>query len=148
IYGKSKALGEIFNDPHLTIRTSIIGHELFRKNSLLEWFLSQKGIVQGYSEAFFSGVTTNELSAIILQLISYSNFPSGLYHIAGQKISKYDLLKAINEIYECSLMIQSVGEPKIDRSLDSRKAVSEGIYKAKSWREMINTMKKVSQTEA
>src|SRR6185437_6432951 len=43
LYGTSKLLGEI-DAPHaITLRTSIIGHELQGAGGLLEWFLSQEG---------------------------------------------------------------------------------------------------------
>src|SRR6185295_17855535 len=44
LYGKSKFLGEVRYAPHaLTLRTSIIGRELFHHKSLLDWFLAQRG---------------------------------------------------------------------------------------------------------
>ena len=44
IYGISKKFGEVTMNNSITIRTSIIGHELNTKFGLLEWFLSQKKI--------------------------------------------------------------------------------------------------------
>ena len=35
-------------DNTITIRTSIIGHELSSKHGLLEWFLSEKDNVYGF----------------------------------------------------------------------------------------------------
>ena len=43
IYGKTKSLGEITDNTHVTIRTSIIGPELKSNGvSLLDWFLKEK----------------------------------------------------------------------------------------------------------
>ena len=53
IYGKSKLLGELNNKNIITIRKSVIGHELDSKKGLLEWFLNQEGSVEGYKEAIF-----------------------------------------------------------------------------------------------
>src|SRR5690606_33217851 len=39
IYGRSKLLGELSYGHCLTLRTSIIGHELKRHSSLIDWFL-------------------------------------------------------------------------------------------------------------
>lgn len=39
LYGKSKCLGEVSYGKHLTLRTSIIGHELTSAVSLVDWFL-------------------------------------------------------------------------------------------------------------
>ena len=66
IYGRSKSLGEIINAHDLTIRTSIIGPELIRNGEgLFNWFMSQKGDISGYSNVFWSGVTTLELAKCI-----------------------------------------------------------------------------------
>ena len=66
-YGKYKALAEkkIKNNT-LIIRTSIIGHEIEgKKLSLLEWFLNNKKTISGYNYAYFSGLTTLEISKVI-----------------------------------------------------------------------------------
>ena len=58
LYGISKLLGEVA-DPHaITLRTSIIGHELQSRGGLLEWFLSQQGQCRCYTRAIFSGFPT------------------------------------------------------------------------------------------
>jgi dTDP-4-dehydrorhamnose reductase len=42
--------------PHcVTLRTSIIGHELSGRHGLIEWFLAQEGSVRGFARAVFSG---------------------------------------------------------------------------------------------
>ena len=73
LYGKSKYIGELHGNNSLTIRTSIIGHEIASKESLLEWFLSQEGSINGYSNAIFSGLTTLELSKILEKIILFHN---------------------------------------------------------------------------
>ena len=66
IYGVTKLLGEITDKPNvLTIRTSIIGHENNRSASLVDWFLSSSGTVNGYKNAVFSGFPTVVLSGIL-----------------------------------------------------------------------------------
>ncbi|MDC0465114.1 sugar nucleotide-binding protein, partial [Pseudomonadales bacterium] len=52
-YGLSKRLGETISDHNLVIRTSIIGHEINGKLSLLDWFLSADDEVQGYSNVMY-----------------------------------------------------------------------------------------------
>ena len=69
IYGLSKFKGEVFSANTLTLRTSIIGHELGTRHSFLEWFLNSNGSVQGYKKAFFSGLTTLELSKFIEKIL-------------------------------------------------------------------------------
>jgi dTDP-4-dehydrorhamnose reductase len=58
LYGKTKYLGELHENHCLTLRTSIIGLELSRRKSLVEWFLAQRGTIKGYKKAIFSGFTT------------------------------------------------------------------------------------------
>lgn len=97
IYGKTKSLGEITDNTHVTIRTSIIGPELKSNGvSLLDWFLKEKNSeINGYSKAIWSGVTTLELAKIIKIVID--SHITGLYHVTNnEKISKYELLKLFN----------------------------------------------------
>ena len=93
LYGRTKALGEI-NYPHtLTIRSSFIGQELFDKTELLDWFLSQGGKqIKGFTNTFYSGVSTLYLARVVKDIIQ--NYPklNGLYQLAPESpISKYDL---------------------------------------------------------
>lgn len=99
MYGKSKSLGEINNRNDLTIRTSIIGPELkVNGEGLFHWFMNQKGSIKGYTEAFWSGVTTLELAKFIDHGID--NELSGLLHLTnGNKISKFDLLNLLKKIW-------------------------------------------------
>ncbi len=139
-YGISKALGEVSSKNCLTLRTSIIGHELNTKNSLLEWFLSQNKSIKGYKNAIFSGFTNLELSKIIIRIIQ--DFPnlSGLYNIASSPISKYDLLKLIAYKYEKNIEIIPDQNFKINRSLDGEKFKSETGIEIKQWQVMIEEL--------
>ena len=49
LYGKSKYLGEVYFPHTVTLRTSIIGHELQNPHGLVEWFLEQKDRCHGYT---------------------------------------------------------------------------------------------------
>ena len=76
VYGLSKLKGEIIKNKNcLTIRTSIIGHELDSNISLLDWFLSTKGEIEGYSKAFFSGLTTLEHAKVLDKFIIPNKSP-------------------------------------------------------------------------
>ena len=44
LYGRTKLLGELSGAGELTLRTSMIGHELGSRQGLVEWFLAQSGI--------------------------------------------------------------------------------------------------------
>lgn len=121
-YAVSKALGEIVNDKDLTIRTSIIGPEL-KKNGigLFNWVLNQTGEINGYTNAYWSGISTIELAKFINKIINGSNFPVGLIHLTNNvKINKYYLLQIIKEVFELNnIEIKESGQYKVDKSFIS-----------------------------
>ena len=140
-YGKTKAKGEIINCKNiLTIRTSTIGHEFNTKHGLLEWFLMQEECL-GYNNALFSGLTTIELAKIINDLIIPNRELCGIYHISGNTISKFDLLKIINEIYITNIVLKKNSKVVIDRSLNSNKFKKQTGYFPLKWKDQILEMK-------
>ncbi|NQW57550.1 MAG: SDR family oxidoreductase [Polynucleobacter sp.] len=146
LYGRSKLLGEITdNDRVLTIRTSIIGHELRGGHSLVNWFLSQSGSAQGYTQAIFSGLPTNELAKIILDCIIQWPELNGLYHVSADPINKYDLLDLIAKAYKKDINISKNETVKIDRSLNHAKFSMATGYKAQNWNTLITSMKEFNQ---
>ena len=140
IYGRSKLLGEVSSEHCITLRTSIIGPELKTKNGLLEWFLSQNDSCEGYSRAIFSGLPTIILAKMIAETIIPMRELHGLYHVASQPISKYDLLKLIAEKYDKEIEITPSSELVIDRSLCADKFENITGYKPPEWPNMIETM--------
>lgn len=140
IYGRSKLLGEISYSNTLTLRTSIIGHELQTKYSLLNWFLDQKKFVEGYKNAFFSGLTTLEIAKVLDRFIISNKKLEGLYHFSGKKICKYNLLNLIKKVYKKDIKININRNIKINRSLNSNSLKIITGYKPKSWNKIIKEM--------
>jgi dTDP-4-dehydrorhamnose reductase len=141
LYGKSKYLGEVYTDHAVTLRTSIIGHELTVPTfGLLEWFLGQGNKTNGYTKAIFSGFTTNELSKIILDIVIPQKLTGNVYNVAATPISKYDLLKIMADVYKKDIEIVPSEALVIDRSLNGEKFKSVTGYTAPSWPEMISQM--------
>ncbi|MXV18260.1 dTDP-4-dehydrorhamnose reductase family protein [Deinococcus xianganensis] len=140
LYGRSKFLGEVADGHALTLRTSIIGPELSRKTSLLEWVLAQQGQVRGFQKAIFSGLTTLELSRVIEKLLLEYPGASGLYQVSSEPIDKYELLMLIREAYRLPLDIQPDDQLAIDRSLDSSRFRQEFNYQPPAWAAMIGEM--------
>ena len=140
LYGKSKFLGEVHDTHCITLRTSIIGTELMRKKSLLEWFLAQTGTVQGYQKAIFSGFTTLEMASIIDKLLVKYPRATGLYHVSSAPISKFDLLTKIKEQLQLSVHIVPNDSLNIDRSLDSSRFQKEFGYMPPSWDSMLEVL--------
>ncbi len=141
LYGRSKALGEIVDQSNcITLRTSTIGHEIETRFGLLEWFLHQNSYCSGFSKAIFSGVTTLELARVIKNIVIPNQNFFGLYNIAAEPISKYDLLCLIANVYRKDLEIIKNDEFVIDRSLSPHKFFKSTGYIAPSWINMIRDM--------
>lgn len=141
LYGRSKLLGEVNQYPHcLTLRTSIIGHELKSKLGLVEWFLSQRGKVRGFTHAIYSGFPTVELARIIRDYVLVRPDMNGLYHVSSAPINKYDLLRLVADRYNKSIDIEPYATFCCDRSLDSSNFRNATGYVPRSWEEMIDHM--------
>lgn len=141
LYGKSKYLGELHNSKHaITLRTSIIGHELNSQVSLIDWFLSQGSTVKGYTKAIFSGFPTVELAFIIKDLVLPKPELSGLYHVAAEPISKFDLLQMTAAVYGKKCDITADDSVVIDRSLDSSRFAAATGYESPGWNDLIVKM--------
>lgn len=119
LYGRSKAMGEVDSEVALTLRTSIIGPELKTNGTgLFHWFMNQKSEVSGYTQAFWSGVTTLELSRIILHILPAGL--SGVLHVTnGERISKYKLLELIKEHFKKEITLHPSDSYKMDKTLRS-----------------------------
>ena len=140
LYGKSKYIGEL-NDTHaITLRVSIIGHELQSAHGLIDWFLAQQGSCRGFTRAVFSGLPTTVLAAIIRDIVLPKPELSGVYHVAAKPISKYDLLSLVAKVYGKAINIIPDDQLVIDRSLNADRFKSATGYEAPSWEELIRTM--------
>jgi dTDP-4-dehydrorhamnose reductase len=140
VYGLSKYLGEVGGAKAITLRTSIIGHELRGRHSLLEWFLAQEGSVQGYTRAIFSGVPTVELAGIVRDLVLPRPELHGLYHVSAAPIAKFDLLRLIATQYGKRIEIVPNADLQIDRSLDSSRFRAVTGYAPAAWPDLIARM--------
>jgi len=116
IYGMTKLLGEPASARTLTIRTSFVGRELQHQTGLFEWFLAQK-TCRGFTEHYFSGVPTIHLARVIRSLIDADAMLSGVYHVSGPRMSKYELLCAIRDALQLDTEIVPDGSVRCDRSL-------------------------------
>jgi len=142
IYGRTKLLGEVTGNGCLTLRTSIVGRQLYGTSGLFEWFLSQKGEVRGYRRAIFSGFTTYILAGIINTLIKVHPTVDGLYHVSGEPISKYDLLCKLKVVLNMGIEVISDDSVVIDRSLDSTRVRELTHIYIPTWDEMIEDFAK------
>jgi dTDP-4-dehydrorhamnose reductase len=141
LYGKSKFIGELHDLPHaITLRTSIIGHELGSSYALVDWFLAQQGSVKGFSRAIFSGLPTVELARVMKDFVVPRPQLSGLYHVAAEPISKLDLLQLVAAQYGKQIEIRPDDGLVIDRSLDGSRFYEATDYVAPKWPVLIGNM--------
>lgn len=141
LYGMSKHLGEVHCPHAITLRTSIIGHELDGSVSLVDWFLKQEGPVNGFRKAIFSGLPTNELACVIGKYILTDPSLCGLYHVSADPISKYDLLKLVGSVYAHDVEVLPSDAIEIDRSLDSTRLRERTGYRSAPWRQLVEEMR-------
>lgn len=140
LYGRSKLLGEVYSWKSLTLRTSIIGLELIRKESLIEWFLAQKGPVSGYGKAIYSGLTTIELARVIERILLNNPQATGLYHVSSDPISKFDLLCSLRDRLGSNIRISRDENFVNNKSLNSDKFRKEFGYSPPSWDVMLDEL--------
>lgn len=140
-YGRCKFLGEPAGAHVMVLRTAFIGLEISCKLNLVEWFLAQDGKVQGFRKAIWSGFSAAEIARLVVSLISRDVSLCGVWHVASQPISKYDLLKAL----ACRLQLKNVSVVPDDgvitnRSLDGSAFSAKVGYVAPSWESMVNEL--------
>ena len=140
LYGRSKYLGEVNYPNTITLRTSIIGHEIDGARSLVNWFLKQEGSVKGFRNAIFSGLPTVEIALIIRDYVIPNPELQGLYHVSAQPINKHELLCLIALEYKKNINIIPDDEFSIDRSLNSDRFRLATGYQPPEWSTLIKSM--------
>lgn len=140
LYGRSKSLGEVDYAQHLTLRTSIIGHELSSNVSLIDWFLSQENKTKGFSKAIFSGLPTCVIAKLLAEYILPNPKITGLFHLSVDPIDKYSLLNLVSTIYDKEIEIEESTELIIDRSLNSDRLRQLLKFKVPTWEALITDM--------
>ena len=134
LYGRTKFLGEVTGSGCVTLRTSIIGLELKRRKSLVEWFLAARGEISGYTRAIYSGLTTAEFARVVLLLLE--DFPAlnGLFHVVSEPISKHDILIALaRNLHRSDVTIRPDPSFVCDRSMVGDKFNRATGYQSPSW---------------
>ena len=138
IYAKTKALGEVTSERHLTLRTSVVGPELkIDGEELFNWFMNQTNSIKGYTKAIWSGVTTIELAKAVKW--SIDNEITGLYHITNNHlISKNDLLQLFKKYTHKDIEIILIDGNETNKSfIDTRKLID---YEIPSYEQMISDL--------
>ena len=138
-YGRTKALGEIQYDHTLTIRSSFIGRELSVFSELLEWLIAQEGkTIKGFTNAYYSGISTLEMSRVVGDIIEFHQGVSGLRQLSCiEPISKFELLCLARDAFGVNVEIVPDGNFTIKPTLNSDKLKSEINLSIPSWPQMM-----------
>jgi dTDP-4-dehydrorhamnose reductase len=139
LYGRSKLLGELNRPGTLTLRTSIIGWQLNSFSGLLSWFALQRGKhIKGYRKAIYSGLATTILSQLIGDILLTRPDLSGLYQVASNPISKYELLVQLRDLLGWKDLIIDPDENFFcDRSLSGARFSSVTGWHSPNWTTML-----------
>ena len=104
--------------------------------SLLEWFLSQKGEVYGYTEAIWNGVTTLDWAKQCKVVIDNWDTTPLLTILYSNKVSKYELLVRIQELYEKKdvvIMPKNLGKDKSLKGNIKTKNIEEQLIELRNY---------------
>jgi dTDP-4-dehydrorhamnose reductase len=141
LYGQSKHQGEVADAHSVTLRTSVIGHELGTNLAFLDWFLSQRfQAINGYTKAIYSGFTTLEMARIVDRILTQHTDLSGVWHVASEPISKFGLLQLCREKLGWEGVIEPNDEFVCDRSLNADRFNQATGYTPPSWEAMISEL--------
>lgn len=141
LYGRSKLLGEVDYPHAVTLRTSIIGHELNGGTSgLVGWFLSQSNSVKGFRKAIFSGFPTVTVARLMRDVVAQRPDLRGVYHVSSAPIDKFTLLSLVRDQYRKDIEIVADDALVIDRSLDSSRFRAATGYSPPAWPELVREM--------
>jgi dTDP-4-dehydrorhamnose reductase len=137
-YGRSKGNGEINSINTLTIRSSMIGREVYNKTELLEWVISnKKNTIKGFDGVIYSGVTTLWMSSLMIEIVKNYQDLSGIYNISSSPISKFNLIKKINHYFKLHINLVKDSSYSSNKSLNSDRFFSKTKLKKPDWDDML-----------
>lgn len=118
-YGKSKAMisdliESTFQNTKI-IRTSIIGHEEHSHLALLDWFLHSEGVVHGYTNRYWNGITTLQWAKLCVDILAnWDTYPT--LNQFGTKVveSKFVLLNTVKDVYQKNTIITPLESEKTE----------------------------------
>lgn len=141
IYGMSKVLGEVTDFPHLTIRSSFIGYPDYKGRGLLAWAANSTRII-GYDQFMWNGITALELARLIMEKIVPDPLRTGILHIHGETLSKYDVLTQAKQVFGWGVEILKESEvAHTPHSYDKTLKTEKGIISPKTLITQLEEMK-------
>ena len=137
-YGLTKGNGEVNSEHTLTLRSSMIGREVFNKTELLEWVIKNKNNkIKGFENAIYSGITTLWMSELVVKILNEFPILHGIYNISSKPISKFELITKINELFKLNIDIEKDCSFSSNKSLNSNKFFSLTKFDKPKWDSML-----------
>ena len=124
VYGKSKSLGEASGPSMMHLRVSIIGPEVAKSSSLLEWVRNQpkNAEISGYTDHFWNGITSFHFAKIARGIIESGIFEPGVFHVLPRdSVTKSELVGLIAKyLGRSDIKVQPTATgANINRTLDT-----------------------------
>lgn len=139
VYDKTKALGELNDSINLTFRNSIVGPDINPEGiGLFNWFMKQKGPIDGYTKAMWTGLTTIEL-AKAMEHMALCDAVGLVNMVPKQNISKYRLLVLFNHYFKDD-KLQIIPSDKLSLDKTLIRTNHYGGFIPKSYEEQIREM--------
>jgi dTDP-4-dehydrorhamnose reductase len=159
VYGQSKLLGEVKNNPAvISVRCSIVGPSPRERGGLLEWFLQQPEGAQipGYTNHQWKGGTTLQFASLARTLLADQAFDAlrqagPVFHWApNQAVSKFELLSLFKAVFAKGVTVLPVAAPSgVDRVLTSEIEAWRRLFPENlSLQGALQELKAFMQTEA
>ena len=136
-YGRSKFAGEIYQPPHLTVRTSFVG---FSSRGLIT-DLSGAGPVRASNRLLWSGHTVDTVADALITLAEHDAV-SGLLHLPGEFQSRWELCQALIERFDLPARVIRDDEYEADRRLVSKWWDGWGLSALPSFAVQLETMER------
>jgi dTDP-4-dehydrorhamnose reductase len=96
--------------------------------------------VRGFRRVIYSGITTNEMANVVTMIIRELPTLSGLFQVAAEPISKYDLLALVRDAYGLDITIEPDDGEMSDRSMNGKKFREATGWRAPSWPVMVREL--------
>lgn len=113
LYARSKLAGELYGPNVTTVRTSFIGID----HGLWPWFLAQSGVVDGWTNAYWSGSTVDEVAKHLVQIAEGKPWERPI-HLAAPPTTKHAILTLLKAYFDHPAEIRSQPRPTIYRDLE------------------------------
>ena len=140
LYGRTKLLGEVDEEGSITLRTSMIGLELSNRLGLVEWALAQPGPIPGYRKVLYSGLTTMELTRVVDEVLDHHPDLHGIWHVASEPISKFDLLSDLFRRLGRSVEVRPDDRVVSNRTMRGDAFEKATGYRVMSWDDMLDEL--------